>query len=261
MSVHIAPTLRTMSEIYALSREGGPRSPRFVAYVARVEHEWGLSAFNPMAGPGALESVRALSAIDAERLAEEAARSVAARCEFEGELTMAIAVASKGMWTDRLATEIHHRTGPRPRHGIVLLWAGDILDAESVHRECVAEAVRDMWTALHGSATELGAVLAREGLAYALGGGVADATPRAADPAVEDAIAILGHSSTLGDIAGVLYGDPACAALGWTPLGLADHSGYRWAIDRATRVIAQAGPRDTLRLLRRLPDSGFDRLA
>lgn len=62
--------------------------------------------------------------------------------------------------------------------------------------------------------------------------------------------------ATMADIVSVLYGDSACVTFGWTPLGLADHSGYRWAIEQATRVIARAGPRDALRTLRRLPASG-----
>ena len=63
-TVTIAPTLRTMSSIYRLSREGGPASERFRAYVARVEDEWGLSAYNPMSGSAALEAVDHLLALD-----------------------------------------------------------------------------------------------------------------------------------------------------------------------------------------------------
>jgi hypothetical protein len=246
--VHVAPTLATMAEIYSLSREGGPRSRRFGAYVARVEHEWGLSAYNPMAGPAALDAVCGLVELDAERLAGEAAREVSALCGFDGELTLALVVASRGMWTDRVATEVRHRTlgERRAGHGVVLLWTSDTLDAELVRRESAADAVRTMWTTLFGAATTLGGVLAREGLAYALSSSPFGASSQADDAKVEDAIGVLGDTSTLGDIVGVLYGDSASTALGWTPLGLADHAGFRWAIAHTAKIVERIGPREAL---------------
>jgi hypothetical protein len=50
---------------------------------------------------------------------------------------------------------------------------------------------------------------------------------------VGDAVALLGASELRGEIAAVLFGDAAALALGWTPLGLPWHAGYRWAIARA----------------------------
>jgi hypothetical protein len=43
-----------MAEIYRLERAGGPKSPGWLAYLARVEHRPALAAHNPMAGPGEL---------------------------------------------------------------------------------------------------------------------------------------------------------------------------------------------------------------
>ena len=256
--VTVAPTLAAMAEIYLLSREGGPRSPRFLAYLARVEHEWGLSAYNPMAGPAALETVRCLVELDAESLAGDAAREVSARCGFDGELTLAVVVASKGMWTDRVATEVQHRTpgDRRAGHGIVLLWTGDTIEEAHVRRESAAEAVRAMWTTLFGAATTLGGVLAREGLAYALSSSPFGPITPGENARVREAIDVLGDTSTLSDIAGILYGDATSVALGWAPLGLAEHAGFRWAVDRAKEAIARAGPRDALHATRTLA-SGF----
>jgi hypothetical protein len=254
--VRVAPTLATMAEIYTLSRDGGPRSPRFRAYVARVEHEWGLSAYNPMAGPAALDTVRGLLEMDAERHALEAAHAVAARCEFDGELTLAIVVASKGMWTDRIATEVQHRTlgDRRPAHGVVLLWTGEALDAEIVRRESAAEAVRTMWMLVHGPSLTLRAVLAREGLAYALGTSPFGALAPEDDATVTEALEVLGDTTTPGDLVAVLYGDAAAVTLGHTPLGLADYAGFRWAIARAAEIVARVGPRAALQTSR-LPGS------
>jgi hypothetical protein len=52
---------------------------------------------------------------------------------------------------------------------------------------------------------------------------------------------VLGTSEELGDKAGILYGDPAGAALGWTQAGVAEHGGYRWAIAEAQRRIHEVG--------------------
>ena len=238
-----------MAGIYALSRAGGPKSARFAAYVARVQHEWGLSGYNPMAGPPALETVQQLLALDAEGLAYDAAREVAGWCAFAGEMTLAIVVASPGMWTDRVATEVRHRTVAERRtgHGEVLLWTGDAVGAELVRRESAAGAVRTMWTSLHGSATALGAVLAREGLAYALASSPYGRSHQSEEAQVEEAISVIGDTSELGDIVSVLYGDRTAAALGWTTLGISDHAGFRWAIASAERLIRRVGPADALR--------------
>lgn len=244
--ITIAPTLATMAQIYELSREGGPRSPRFAAYVSRVEHQWGLSAYNPMAGPPAQETVHALIEFDAEGLAAEEARTLTTRCEFGGDITIAVAVPSAGMWTDRLATEIQHRTigTRRPAHGTVMLWRGDAVDEAHVRLECAAEVVRTMWTTYHGVPTALRGVLAREGLCYAL------ATPSGQDDdslVVEQAIEVLGDTTAQGDIVAVLYGDAAALAMGWTPLGLAEKAGYRWAIARARAMVERIGAPAALR--------------
>lgn len=227
-----------MAQLYALSRSGGPKSPRFSAYVARVEHEFGLVGYNPMAGPAALEAVQRLVALDAEAIALASARSVAAHCKYVGSLTLAIVVASPGMWTDRLATEVQHRTVATrtPDHGLIYQWAGDELTEYDIRRESVAEAVRTIWTSQNGPATTVRTVIEREGLAYALGGNPYGPCTSADDADVEEALSILGDSTSVADIAGVLYGDPACAAHGWPLLGIAEHAGFRYGVSRATIV-------------------------
>ena len=247
--VTVAPTLETMAEIYQLGRSGGAKSPRFAAYRARAEHEWGLAGYNPMAGQHALDTVQQLAAFDAESLAGESALAVLEQCEFPGDVTLAIVVASPGMWTDRLATEVRHRTSASRRagHGEILLWTGEALDAGLVLREAAAETVRVMWTTLHGAADTLGALLAREGLAYALAFNPYGPRSPLDNARVAEGITVLGDTSTLGDIVAVLYGDAAATCLGVTTLGLAEYAGYRWAIARAAAVIDLAGPGEALR--------------
>jgi hypothetical protein len=250
--VRVAPTLETMETIYRLSRDGGPRSERFRAYVERVEHEWGLVAYNPMAGDAARQAVEALLRMDAESVAARAAASTIALCDFDETITLAVVVRSSGMWTDRLATEVEVRAAPvqAPRnHGIVALWSREPLHETTVARESIAEAVRVMSTSLHGSARTVAEFLHREGLAYALANATrpGDAEDSHAIAAVTDAVEILADSTTLADVAGVLFGDPACDAMGWPRLGVPANGGYAWAVERAAGQLATATPAACIR--------------
>lgn len=247
VGVTVVPTLSRMAEIYSLSRDGGHRSPRFAAYRSDVDHHWGLSAYNPMAGAAASASVDALLALDAEGLAQAAAEAALARCEWREPITLAVVVATPGMWTDRLATEVRHRTTAARRacHGEIMFWTGDAPSTEAIQREGAAEAVRTMWTSLHGPTLSLHAVLAREGMAYALSR--ATTSHAVVDAHVSEAIKILGDTNNEGDIVAVLYGDEAAVALGYTPLGISEDAGYACAIARARALVARIGADQALR--------------
>jgi len=264
--VHIAPTLATMASIYKLSREGGPRSERFSAYRKRVEHEWGLVAYNPMAGEAALRAVERLIELDAESITWAAAAAAVSRCEYSHPVTLAVAVLSKGMWTDRVATEIEHRTAQPTAQvgkGCVTLWTGEPVDESIIRREAVATTVRVMMASLHGARPKVVEVLWREGLAYALAVDMVplsdteiaslrpdDLLAPASDAdaaAVTTAIEVLGDSDSISDVASVLMGDAVAEAMGWPPLGIEARSGYRWAIRHASRVLALSGAPASLR--------------
>jgi hypothetical protein len=239
-----------MAELYRLPRNGGAASERFKAYLTRAPLELGLVAYNPMAGSAALETVEQLIACDAESLALATAQRVVARCGYPADITIAIAVRSAGLWTHRIGTEVDERASGKPRtpaSGIVSLWSREACAASDVVRESAAECVRVMWTARHGIADTVRAVLAREGLAYAIAAEYAPLGPYAgplADDdsiAVIDALAILGDSRASSDMAGVLLGDGVAIALGWAPLGVPDNAGYRWAIARAMQHVKEMG--------------------
>jgi len=104
-----------------------------------------------------------------------------------------------------------------------------------------------MAVALLGRRESVATLLHREGLAYALGGHPYGPMTTEDEHAVRDAVEILGASEAIGDMTAVLYGDAAAAALGWTPLGIGEHGGYRWAIDQAERQINGLGAASALR--------------
>lgn len=262
--VRIDPTLQTMAQIYEMSSEGGPKSPRFAAYVARTPTQFGLVPYNPMAGDAARDAVNALLALDAETVARHAAGSVAVACEYAPELVLAIAVRSKGLWSDRVATEVDERVTGKPRvphRGIISLWSREENTVATIARESAAEAVRVMWHAEHGIADTLNRVLACEGLAYALAASAADLGPYSAPLMPEESIAViealevLGDTRQAGEIAGVLYGDAAAKEMGWTPLGIPPYAGYRWAIQHAAAGVRNFGAAASLATGTLHPDS------
>jgi hypothetical protein len=242
----VAPTLADMARIYALPRAGGPASERFAAYRAIVGDRWGLSAFNPMAGPHAAEAVAALLAIDAERVAEESGVEAMRLCEHDADVTLAVVLASPGLWTDRLATEVEYRTTAERRAGcgLVYQWTREPIDPAAVRREAAAESVRVMWTSHHapkGHSRSVREILRREGLAYAIGGNTFGDLQTNEARAIAEALDVLADSTAAGDLGSVLYGDPVAVAHGWTPLGIAEHGGFRWAVRTAEDLIRRVG--------------------
>src|SRR5688572_8563965 len=227
--IELIPTLATMAAIYRLPREGGAASPRFKRYLELVPNNYNLVAYNPMAGPHALETTEQLLAVDAEAVAIEAAREAADACDYSGAITLAVVLCAPGGWTNRLTTEIEHRTTHRlaDGHGLVLHWTRETPTAEQIRREAIAEAVRVIARAVHGTRESVRRVLHREGMAYALGGNPYGPVTEEDQRVVCDAVEVLGSSEELGDKAGILYGDAAAAALGWTQAGVAEHGGYR----------------------------------
>jgi hypothetical protein len=210
----IIRTLQAMADVYRLSTTGGQNSPRFKRYV-EIMREEGVPAhgYNPMTSKPALETVEALLAIDAEAVAEE----------FSGDHDMYITVATPGMWTDRISTEIDHRLAPTNWSGgpaAILLWTGEDTSVETVRRETIAQVVR-----LERDARTTFEVAMREGYAYALSG-----DEGSIDDDVASALDVVGSDEALATKAALLYGDDVARTMGFVPLGLAGRAGYRHCI-------------------------------
>jgi hypothetical protein len=204
-----------------------------------------------MAGSHALDTTEQLLAIDAESLALEAAGEVADLCGYADKITLAVVLCAPGGWTDPVATEIEHRTTGRPpaAHGLVLHWTRETPTVEQIRREAIAEAVRVMAVTVLGRRESVASLLHREGLAYALGGNPYGAMTSDDERGVRDAVDVLGTSEAIGDMTAVLYGDAAAACLGWTPLGIGEHGGYRWAVNHSLQQIIDRGAASALRAI------------
>jgi hypothetical protein len=242
-AVRLVPTLKQMEAIYHLSRDGGAQSERFRAYLRLVPDVQALAAYNPMAGPPALDAVQTLLALDAEQRACQCAAEVQREADDRGPLTVIVVLLSRGMWTDRLATELQMRAGGNrePRTMTVAFWSREPIALADVERESRAEAVRAIRAAHCGPPRTVRELLACEGLAGAIAGPSGGELTEDATTRIRNAADVLGDSASMADMVGVLYGDEALAAMGWPTLDLPNRGGFRWAADRAAERIGRVG--------------------
>lgn len=127
MSITVAPTLAFMADVYRRPTTGGRESDRFTFYVRAAAESLPVHGYNPMTTKPVLETVEALIDIEAEDRLVTVANDTANRLGYAIDAEMHITVATPGMWTDRLATEVDHRLRA-PDPGGVLLWCGDVVD-------------------------------------------------------------------------------------------------------------------------------------
>jgi hypothetical protein len=224
VTVHVAPTLALMAGIYRLSREGGPKSPRFTAYTAAAAKLAPISGYNPMTSKDVLGAIDALLAIEAETRLATAANATAAHLGFDDDVTMHLIVAAPGMWTDRLLTDVHHRLlGTDPRG--VLLWYNEPVSTDTLEQACVEQTARLIHSLQHGAPDSLRAAVRQEGHALATAGAVGQWHAGAAE-----VLEVLGEDASLATMTAFLYGDDAADALGYAPLGLGTGVGSAHAV-------------------------------
>ena len=240
MPIAVVPTLEAMAGIYSLDRDGGARSPRFAAYTALAARAWGVSEYNPMTD-AAIGTVAQLRGMQAEAVVQKPAEAVLEACEADVfTVTLAVVVASGGLWTEKLLTEVHHavRADRRRWHGLVRTWAQEPVPIPVLAGIARAETVRVLWHASQGPSASLASLVAREGLAGAMATEVADDDDL---PGLDALAAARADSTDIGTIAAFLFGDDVAKALGWAPLGVPLNGGQRWAMARALGASRRIG--------------------
>src|SRR4029453_9880798 len=164
MTVRIAPTLAAMADIYQLSTDGGPDSPRFTRYVDLNRDGYPIAGFSPMTtNKETVKTVDALVELDAEELASETANECARDLGLREDIGLSITVATPGMWTDRLSTEIEHRIGGR-RWSEIIVWSGEEVDADRLRLLTKAQMVRAGWATIHQPPRTVAQLAGQEGL-------------------------------------------------------------------------------------------------
>ncbi len=153
----VAPALDLMAEVYRLDSRGGAGSVRFRRYTSLCETH-PVHLYNPMTSkPEALETVVRLIELDAEQIVGR----------LVGERGISLAVLTPGAWTDRLFTDIEHRTKALPFVGF---WAGESVDPETIVSATTQQLVRLDWQRRPGSAESVASLTAQEGLALRAAG-------------------------------------------------------------------------------------------
>lgn len=223
----VAPTLASMAGVYRLPATGGRSSPRFHAYTEAAEQLVPVHGYNPMTTKAVLPTVEALLAIDAEARLATVAAPVLGRLGVDGDVEMHLTVATPGMWTDQLATEIEHRLLGHDPHA-VLWWFDQLVTEAGFDAAVVAQAVRLARFLDSGPPATLAAAASQEGAALAAAG----ATGRL-DPAAAEVLDVLAGDPTLSTMVGFLHGDVTAEAMGYTPLGLGDQVGQDHAVAAA----------------------------
>lgn len=251
MPVRVIPTLAAMAEVYRQSSAGGPDSPRFHAYVELGARRVPVSGYNPMTSKPVLSTVESLVDLGAEDAAERAMAECLSALQVDDPFEVHLTVATPGMWTDRLATEVEHRYLGRTI-AQVLWWFDEPPTVEALRAEATAQAVRLAWQARHGSPSEDGGVgtladaAGREGLALAMAPSAEGTASHATSDAVAEALDACGEDESLSTIVSVLHGDDAATAMGWTPLGLGDRQGLAHAASAAYDALRAATPAELL---------------
>jgi hypothetical protein len=213
-----------MAEVYRRSPVGGRDSPRFATYLEIAGEGVPVSGYNPMTSKDVLGTIERLLAIDAEAVVADTATATAERLGVDEPVALAVVVATPGLWTDRLGTEVEHRLAGRGRNEVVL-WQGDDVGIEAVRAAAAADTVRALWAVRYGIPATVRDAVAQEGLALAMAG-----MGGAFDDEAADVYKVLADDTTLSSMVAFLLGNDAARAMGFTPVGLGPRVGERHAV-------------------------------
>jgi hypothetical protein len=223
VTITVERTLELMLTIYQQSSSGGADSPRFRSYV-NAAATMPIQGFNPMTSLPVAATIEALLDADAESRLEVVANETAQRLGCNHNDHMHITVATPGMWTDRVTTEVEHTLLAKDPSG-VLWWCGQEVSSAALDTEFVAQTVRLIVQRRNGPPRDLGSASAQEGIAGALAG-----HPGRLDAGAAEVLAVLGGDTTLATMVAFLYGDLCAHHMGFTPLGLVEGTGRAHAI-------------------------------
>jgi hypothetical protein len=171
-----------------------------------------------------IDTIGALIDMRAEDRLGMVANQTARRLGYDRDDAMHVTVATPGMWTDRLATEVEHRLLAKDPGGL-LWWCDQSVEAELLDFEIVTQTVRLLSQRQAGAPGNLTAAARLEGQAGATAGQTGAFHPGAAE-----VLAVLGNDDSLATMVAFLYGDTAATDMGFTPLGIEGRVGYDHAV-------------------------------
>jgi hypothetical protein len=224
VTITVERTLELMANVYRSSMSGGPQSARFRAYVDAAAALAPVHGYNPMTSEPVINTIEALIDMRAEDRLEMVANQTARRLGYDRDDAMHVTVATPGMWTDRLATEVEHRLLAKDPGGM-LWWCDQSVEAELLDFEIVTQTVRLLSQRQAGAPGNLTAAARQEGEACATAGQTG-----AFHSAAAEVLEVLGNDDSLATMVAFLYGDTAATDMGFTPLGIEGRVGYDHAV-------------------------------
>jgi hypothetical protein len=227
VAITVERTLELMANVYRALTFGGSQSARFRSYVNAVAATAPIQGYNPMTSAPVIDTIEALIDAQAEDRLESVATRITHLLGYRQDDTMHITVATPGMWTDRLATEVEHRLLAKDPGGL-LWWCAQAINAETLDLEIVTQTVRLVLQRREGAPSNLTAAAHQEGVAGATAGQQGEFHTGAAE-----VLEVLGNDTGLGTMVAFLYGDTAATNMGFAPLGLSGSTGYAHAVAAA----------------------------
>jgi hypothetical protein len=224
VAIVVNRTLHVMADVYRRSTSGGSRSARFEAYVEAAAAMVPVHGYNPMTSRPVIPALDALIDLSAEARLETVANRISSLLGYDRDDAMHFTVATPGMWTDRLATEVEHRLLAKDCSA-VLWWFDQTVETETLDFEIAAQTVRLVLQRRSGPPANLAAAARQEGLAGATSGAQGTFHPGAAE-----ALEVLANDTSLATMVAFLYGDAAAANMGFAPLGLDGRTGYEHVV-------------------------------
>ncbi|HEY8418457.1 MAG TPA: hypothetical protein VIK93_10545 [Limnochordales bacterium] len=252
MRIEYVPQLRLLQELYQQPRG----MDRFYWYLQQMlgEDDDGeldvvvpMTGANPMGREHCLEAVNALLAIDADRVAQEAAAEALphfADVDVTVRLSVTLLDDLKGGWTNRYLTEAGMRmcTDPRLERGairrrqfvVVPCWTSETYTPDRVRALTRACLYRFAHLYQHGLPRTLRDIMTLDGKARAFAG----ERPTLSEEELEYTAHVLAphmDSESFPIQFACLYGDEAARQVGYAPQGLSAYAGWELALDMALK--------------------------
>jgi hypothetical protein len=209
-----------------------------------------LNYMNPMARDHVTALLDALLALDADRIAAEAAAEASAQLADEpGDFKAALVVADDlmGGWTNRYAYEfnLRFRSGP-PGEGLprwlkhfwltAILWSSEPASERAVREAILTTAFRMAYVQRHGAARTLRDKLTQESHVMARAGCIGPVLDEDDLGYTREVLLPYLDADDMRTTIECLFGDAAGRTLGFTPRGLSPWAGLALALADASSL-------------------------
>ena len=205
-----------------------------------------INAVNPMGKPHCLVAVNALIALDAERIAEQAAHEAEQRLrcvDATARLCINLLDDVGGGWTNRYFSEANFRMGAeRSEHAkqtrnfaVVPCWSSEVYTPERIRQETLVTVYLYAWFYTRGVPKTLKEIMRMNGFAGKFAGATEPPLPADDLAYTSEVIQPYLASTDFAINFACLFGDAAAHECGYEPMGLSARAGFALALDEVIR--------------------------